>query len=94
MQRQMESSPCGWPPAPNVAQSADQFEATDAATQVTFKFPRPVDVTNGRTLSIPILDRQVPAERLALYQADTGGAIHWPRSDSPATARAERRPAS
>ena len=56
---------------PAVAQSAEQFEATDAATQVTFKFPRPVDVTNGRTLSIPILDRQVPAERLALYQADT-----------------------
>src|SRR5476651_303511 len=57
--------------APTVAQSAEQFEATDAATQVTFKFPRPVDVTNGRTLSIPILDRQVPAERLALYQGDT-----------------------
>ncbi|MEI6204137.1 MAG: hypothetical protein WCP68_19495, partial [Enhydrobacter sp.] len=30
-----------------------------------------VDVANGRTLSIPILDRQVPAERLALYQGDT-----------------------
>jgi hypothetical protein len=57
--------------APSVAQSAEQFEATDAATQITFKFPRPVDVTNGRTLSIPILDRLVPAERLALYQADT-----------------------
>lgn len=70
MQRQMESSRMA-AGAPNVAQSADQLEATDAATQVTFKFPRPVDVTNGRTLSIPILDRQVPAERLALYQADT-----------------------
>ena len=58
-------------PPPSVAQSAEQFEATDAATQVTFKFPRPVDVANGRTLSIPILDRQVPAERLALYQADS-----------------------
>ena len=30
-----------------------------------------VDLANGRTLSIPILDRQMPAERLALYQADT-----------------------
>ena len=59
------------PGAPRVAEPAEQFEATDAATQVTFKFPRPVDVTNGRTLSIPILDRQVPAERLALYQVDT-----------------------
>ena len=56
---------------PGVAQAAEQLEATDAATQVTFKFPRGVDLANGRTLSIPILDRQVPAERLALYQADT-----------------------
>ncbi len=67
--RRMESMPMAAPAG--VAQSADQFEATDAATQVTFKFPRPVDVASGRTLSIPILDRQVPAERLALYQADT-----------------------
>ena len=59
------------PPPPPVAGSADQFEATDAATQVVFKFPRSVSVENGRTLSIPILDRQVPAQRLALYQADT-----------------------
>ncbi len=59
------------PPPPPAAAAADQFEATDAATQVVFKFPRSVSVENGRTLSIPILDRQVPAQRLALYQADT-----------------------
>jgi hypothetical protein len=55
----------------SVAQAAEQLEATDTATQVAFKFPRAVSVANGRTLSLPILDRQVPAERLALYQADT-----------------------
>jgi hypothetical protein len=54
----------------SVAQGAELLEATDAATQVTFKFPRPVSVDNGRTISLPILDRLVPAERLALYQAD------------------------
>ena len=59
------------PPPPPIAAAADQIEATDAATQVVFKFPRPVSVDNGRTLSIPIIDRQVPAQRLALYQADT-----------------------
>lgn len=59
------------PPPPPVAGGAEQIEATDAATQVVFKFPRPVSVENGRTLSIPILDRQVPAQRLALYQAAT-----------------------
>lgn len=58
------------PPAP-VAAAADRFEATEAATQVSFKYPRPVSVDNGRTLSIPIVDREVPAARLALYQAET-----------------------
>jgi hypothetical protein len=53
------------PPA-TVAGAADQVEATDAATQVVFKYPRAVSVDNGRTLSIPIIDRQVPAQRLAL----------------------------
>src|SRR5882672_1437124 len=51
---------------PPAAAAADQFEATDAATQVVFKYPRAVSVDNGRTLSIPIIDRQVPAQRLAL----------------------------
>lgn len=61
------------PPPPPVAAAADQIEASDAATQVVFKFPRAVSVDNGRTLSIPIIDRQVPAIRMALYQADTAG---------------------
>ena len=58
------------PPAP-IAGGAEPIAASDAATQVVFKFPRAVSVENGRTLSIPIIDRQVPALRLALYQADT-----------------------
>jgi len=58
------------PPPPAAATAADQIEASDAATQVMFKFPRAVSVENGRTLSVPIVDRQVPAQRLALYQAD------------------------
>ena len=59
------------PPPAEMATAAEQIEASDAATQVIFKFPRAVSVENGRTLSIPIVDRQVPAARLALYQADT-----------------------
>jgi hypothetical protein len=58
------------PPPAEMAAAAEQIEASDAATQVIFKFPRAVSVENGRTLSIPIVDRQVPAQRLALYQAD------------------------
>ncbi len=59
------------PPPAEMAAAAEQIEASDAATQVIFKFPRAVSVENGRTLSIPIVDRQVPAAQLALYQADT-----------------------
>ena len=40
------------------AAAFEQTEATDAATQVAFKFPRAVSVENGRTLSLPIIDRQ------------------------------------
>ena len=58
--------------APTVtAGAADAVEASDGATQVLFRFPRPVSVANGRTLSLPVIDRQVPAQRLALYQAET-----------------------
>ena len=67
---QIAMAPPPPPPAP-MAVAAEQIEASDAATQVIFKFPRAVSVENGRTLSIPIVDRQVPAQRLALYQAET-----------------------
>ncbi|MGE5150439.1 MAG: DUF4139 domain-containing protein [Rhodospirillaceae bacterium] len=52
------------------AGNVEQIDATDAATQVMFKFPSPVTVANGRTLSIPVIDRQVPSQRLALFQSD------------------------
>src|SRR5260221_4378379 len=55
----------------SIAGAAEPAEAADAATQVTFKFPRPVTVANGRTLSIPVVDRQLPAQRLALYEPNT-----------------------
>jgi hypothetical protein len=71
-QERSVASPAMAPPPPpaGMAAAAEQIEASDAATQVIFKFPRAVSVENGRTLSIPIVDRQVPAQRLALYQAD------------------------
>jgi hypothetical protein len=70
---QMESSmaPSAAAAPPPVAAASDQIEASDAATQVVFKFPRAVSVDNGRTLSIPIIDRLIPTQRLALYQAET-----------------------
>ena len=56
--------------------------------------PRPVSVANGRTLSIPVIDRQVPAQRLALYQPTRRRAIRWRRCASPMTATPACRRAS
>jgi hypothetical protein len=70
-QERSVGAPAMAPPPTELAAATEQIEASDAATQVIFKFPRAVSVENGRTLSIPIVDRQVPAQRLALYQADT-----------------------
>jgi hypothetical protein len=38
---------------------------------VVFRFPQPVSVESGQTLTIPVVNREVPARRLALYQPQT-----------------------
>lgn len=43
----------------------------EAATQVTFRVPYPVSVTSGQSLLVPVIDREVPAQRIALYQPAT-----------------------
>jgi hypothetical protein len=45
--------------------------AQEALTQVMFRFPNPVTVANGRTLSVPIINGEVPARRQALFQPET-----------------------
>ena len=71
LQERSVAMPAAMAAPPAAAGAADPFEASDGATQVMFRFPRPVTVANGRTLSLPVIDRQVPAQRLALYQAET-----------------------
>lgn len=55
----------------NMAAPADAVAAQEALTQVLFKFPTPVTVGNGRTLSVPIINGDVPIKRQALYQPET-----------------------
>jgi len=66
------------PGAPSVG-DANRFilaaATEEAATQVTFRLPRSVTVANGHSLMVPIVDRDVPAERVALYQPGTH-ALH------------------
>jgi len=54
-----------------MAAPADQVAAQEALTQVSFRFPNPVTVGNGLTLSVPIINGEVPVKRQALYQPET-----------------------
>jgi hypothetical protein len=46
-------------------------QSKEAATQVTFKLPGAISVMNGQSLSVPIVNTQVNAERVALFQPAT-----------------------
>ena len=60
---------------PEIAQSVNTAEASEAATQVAFHIPVPVTVGSGHSAMIPLVDRDVPVERLSLYQQATS-ALH------------------
>ncbi len=45
-------------------------EAEEAATQVVFRFPAPLTIASGQTALLPIVQREIPAERLWLYQPE------------------------
>lgn len=55
-------------PAPAPLMAAQSSEAT---AQVLFHMPTPVTVEAGSSVLLPIVDRQVPVERLDLYQPQT-----------------------
>ncbi|MFD1626414.1 hypothetical protein ACFSBS_17360, partial [Azospirillum griseum] len=61
------------PPPPLASASVTSAEATaaDTSTQVLFRYPQPVTLANGGTLMMPIADRALPVERIALYQPNT-----------------------
>jgi len=59
--------------APAFAPAAVAAESEEATTQVRFRYPRPVSVRAGESLSLPVVDRDVPAGELALYQPGVAG---------------------
>jgi hypothetical protein len=54
--------------APLLAQVADLASSQDQGTQVSYRFPLPVSVGNGRSLAVPIIVQDFAVERLAQYQ--------------------------
>ncbi len=59
------------PEPPQIAQTINTAEASESATQIAFRVPVPVTVASGHSAMIPIIDRDVPVERLALFQRAT-----------------------
>ena len=60
------------PAPPPPASAPAQIEAAQAAesvTQTTFTLPYRVSVAAGQSLAVPILDRELPSQRIDLYQA-------------------------
>lgn len=49
-------------------------ESQEATTQVLFTAPTPISVKAGDSLSLPLVNREVPIERVALYQPQVNAA--------------------
>jgi hypothetical protein len=60
--------------APMQAATVDTAEAQEGMTQVSFQIPVPVTLESGQSALVPLVDRDVPAERLALLQPATSAA--------------------
>ncbi len=56
-----------------MAPPTNQVQVAEGAEETIFQLPMPVDLTTGHTASVPIVDRNVPAERVDL---DTGDSTH------------------
>jgi hypothetical protein len=50
------------------AATVDTAEAQEGATRVSFRIPVPVTIESGHSALVPLVDRDVPAERLTLLQ--------------------------
>jgi hypothetical protein len=56
------------------AATVDTAEAQEGMTQVSFRMPVPVTLESGQSALVPLIDRDVPMERLALLQPSTSTA--------------------
>jgi hypothetical protein len=55
----------------DLAGAALAAEAEEAATQISYQFPEKITLTNGSTMMVPFIDREISAARIWLYQPET-----------------------
>jgi hypothetical protein len=58
-------------PAPQQPAQIEQAGASENATQIAFILPYKVSVAAGQSLVVPLIDRELPAHRVDLYQPAT-----------------------
>jgi hypothetical protein len=56
-------------PAPNTPAQFEAAQVAENVTQTIFTLPYKISVTAGQSLMLPILDRELPAQRIDLYQS-------------------------
>src|SRR6516225_2675926 len=62
-------SPRAPPPPANAPAHVEAAETVENVTQTVFNLPYKVSVAAGQSLVLPILDRELPAQRIDLYQS-------------------------
>jgi hypothetical protein len=55
---------------PRIAMGRQAAESAETGAQISFHFPQPVTVSAGQSLMVPFIGRNVPIERVWLYQPD------------------------
>ena len=66
-----EAAPETPPSMDTVAAAANAAQSSEATTQVLFRFPDRFDLKSGQSMMLPFLSREVPMERVSLYQPET-----------------------
>jgi len=57
-----------------VVDATETVDATEGDVSATYPLPKTVDLPSGDTLSVPIVDAQVKAERVAVFRPGAGGS--------------------
>jgi hypothetical protein len=57
-------------PMPKMAEPAEQAAVSEGMEETVFVLPTPVTLAAGHTSTVPILDREMPADRIAFAQPD------------------------
>jgi hypothetical protein len=59
-------------PVADMAAPEERIEASQGDVHVSYAIPHPVTLSSGETMSLPIIDAEIKAERISLYRLGSG----------------------